>query len=197
MEEKYTELINLGIDVNDGIRRFAGKSDLYLKSLLKFFNGISEKGLIGLAAAKAMDAEEFRRYIHGLKGVSGNLSLIQLNKISIEIEQSVKNGDTDFDKYQTFVDLMLYNTAKVREILASNEDPPPVSGQGSKDECLELLKKLNKYLLLGMAKECEKHAFMLREKQWDKINLKALKTICEAVDNYDYTLAMEMIENVE
>lgn len=98
-------------DINDGLKRVGGNKKLYLNLLEKFytknFNIVSEVK----AALKENDYEKAVRLIHTIKGVSGNLGAIRLNKASTIIEQEVKNNNENIvellDEYNVEIALTL------------------------------------------------------------------------------------------
>jgi len=74
MNEK--NLKNAGIDCVAGIRRFAGSSDLYGKYLKKFVD--DENLSLAKKAMKEKNYEDMLKYVHTLKGITGNLSMTEL-----------------------------------------------------------------------------------------------------------------------
>jgi len=188
-------LIELGIDADDAIRRFNGKFELFIKSLKKFVKDISTNGVTSLNEIKTMDTEDFRKYIHGLKGVTANLSMITANTKLIEIEQSIKDGNPDYEKYGTFIPMFLETARLTLSAIESYETPAKALEAGSENECSELLTQLKQYLIKGMARECEAITTKLRTKSWDFYDTAQITEICNAVDAYDYTKALEQIES--
>lgn len=192
-------LFEIGVDVDDAVRRFMGRQELFIKALKKFVNDIIANGITDIETAMTMDAEEFRKYIHGLKGVTANLSMREMNALLIEIEQSVKAGNPDFVKYEYFHGHFPVMAQQIREIILAEEGPVPAAAfipSGSEEECRELLKKLSKYLMMGMAKECEDITITLRGKSWGNFEKDDLLRVCDAIDGYDYAKAMEMVDDI-
>jgi FOG: HPt domain len=89
MNEK--NLKNAGIDCLSGVRRFAGSAELYEKYLKKF---IDDENLS--CAKKAMaekNYEDVLKYIHTLKGVTGNLSMTELFNSCGELVGKLRNKE--------------------------------------------------------------------------------------------------------
>jgi len=189
-------LIELGIDADDATRRFNGKFDLFIKSLKKFVNGIVTNGVTSINEVTVMDMEDFRKYIHGLKGVTANLSMVRANTLLIEIEQSIKDGKPDYEKYRFFITMFLEMARLTMAVIESGEAPVKDLEIGSENECCELLTELKEYLAKGLARECEGITAKLRAKSWDYFDSTQISAICNAVDGYDYTTAMEEIKTI-
>jgi HPt (histidine-containing phosphotransfer) domain-containing protein len=72
-----------GIDINDGLNRFAGSTELYEKFLRKFKDDKTFEDLG--KAVEARNCDEAFKAAHALKGVSGNLSMICVYKITSDM----------------------------------------------------------------------------------------------------------------
>jgi HPt (histidine-containing phosphotransfer) domain-containing protein len=190
------ELKALDINVDDAINRFIGREDRYFQALGKFAADIIKNGLIDISKARTMEHEDLRKYIHGLKGVTANLSLTVINGLFIETEQSIKAGNPDFEKYQYLSALLHETSQKIIALLSEIIKPEKTDEKGSGAECRELLASLNNALQAGNANESEQVVKKIRAKNWDNINVVLLNRICELVDGYDYAGAMEIIEYV-
>jgi HPt (histidine-containing phosphotransfer) domain-containing protein len=81
------------IDFADGAKRVMNNTKLYVKLLTKFKNDTRLDDLEAAIAAK--DMEKARSAAHTLKGLSANLSLMELNKQSLALETQIKGGAAD------------------------------------------------------------------------------------------------------
>lgn len=81
-------LTQAGIDVNDGIRRFNDKEDLYERFLFTFPKDVNYD--IMCEAISKGDAEQAFQAANALKGITGNLSLNQLYNHIIPLVDSLK-----------------------------------------------------------------------------------------------------------
>ena len=70
------------IDINEGLKHLVGNKKLYLKILKDFYLSYHNCSL------KKLNADEFKRAIHTLKGLSANIGAIKLNKIVTELEET-------------------------------------------------------------------------------------------------------------
>jgi len=94
-------LKNAGIDCLAGIRRFAGNTALYEKYLKKFVD--DENLSLAKKAMEEKNYEDVLRYIHTLKGITGNLSMIELfdscaELVTIVRDKDYNRADEIFDK---------------------------------------------------------------------------------------------------
>jgi HPt (histidine-containing phosphotransfer) domain-containing protein len=81
------------VDIEGGLKRVAGNKNIYVKIMKSFLaseelNRLRENLDNGDAAAAAISA-------HGLKGMSGNLSLTKLYERTITFEGQLKQGVCD------------------------------------------------------------------------------------------------------
>ena len=84
MDQECIEKFNAGgIDVSDGINRFAGSTDLYEKFLKKFKDDKTFEDLS--KAIEAKNSDEGFKAAHALKGVSGNLSMKYVYEITSDM----------------------------------------------------------------------------------------------------------------
>ena len=81
------------VDAEAGSKRVMLNYKLYAKLLGKF---LDDPAYINLNnALTAGDMEKAQSSIHALKGLSANLSLIELNNQSIKLEAQIKAGSVD------------------------------------------------------------------------------------------------------
>ncbi|MCL2801088.1 MAG: Hpt domain-containing protein [Treponema sp.] len=78
------------IDVDDGAKRVMNNTKLFVKLLVKF----KEDQTLGKieSALSAGNMEEAQTAAHTLKGLTANLSLIELYKQCVELEAQIKAG---------------------------------------------------------------------------------------------------------
>lgn len=88
-----SKLAAAGVDYEDGLNRFCGKEELYQKYILRFPQQKEYHQL--LAAIGKKDCKEAFEYAHALKGITGNLSFIELRKILTELTEELKSGNLE------------------------------------------------------------------------------------------------------
>jgi len=77
------------INVEEGVKRVMNNTKLYAKLLVKFKDDANVKELE--AAVAAGDLAKAQVSAHTIKGIAANLSLIELQKQSLEIETQIKS----------------------------------------------------------------------------------------------------------
>jgi HPt (histidine-containing phosphotransfer) domain-containing protein len=204
-QQQQLELTNLGVAVDDAVKRFAGKYELYVKTLRKFAADLAEKGITEPQKALAMEAEELRGYVHSLKGVAGNLALNTAYEMLVEVEQSIKEGQTDFVKYEKLYVYLPDLARRITALLNEGETHVHPAGihpvgdglarpAGNETEYRQLLTELKENLLIGKASECERLAGLLGKKSWEGGDSALIQQLQQAIDGYDYGKAMEIID---
>ncbi len=73
-------LKNAGVEYDDGVKRFAGRAQLYEKTLMKFSKDTTFSRI--KAAYEAGDKDGLLASAHEFKGMCGNISLTSLYKTS-------------------------------------------------------------------------------------------------------------------
>ena len=106
------------IDIEAGSKRVMNNLKLYAKLLIKFkedpaFNELS-------AAFAAGDMEKARVANHALKGLSANLSLIELNKQSIILETQIKAGFAEPQRIELFNNVYAQTLIELEKVINQN-----------------------------------------------------------------------------
>lgn len=87
-QEKIDALIKINVDFNGAMRRFCSNSDMYEKFLTKFLDDPNYEK-IG-PAFETGDYDEALTAAHTLKGVSANLGLNEIYRISSSIVDHIR-----------------------------------------------------------------------------------------------------------
>ncbi len=82
-----------GLDVQAGIRRMGGRSDLYTRLLKGFCHEYSSFGQGMEELLKTGDKEELARTLHSLKGLAGTMEATTLYPLSKKVEAAFIAGD--------------------------------------------------------------------------------------------------------
>ena len=111
---------NILLDTQDGVTRFGGNKTLYLKLLNKFSESLNED-LPAFEKALSFDTnEEFKREIHSLKGVSGNLSANALYESCTALDASLKLGHLEQELYDKLVTIYKETRVEIVNFLQEN-----------------------------------------------------------------------------
>ncbi|MDR2516661.1 MAG: Hpt domain-containing protein [Spirochaetaceae bacterium] len=81
------------VDEADGVKRVMNNMKLYVKLLTKFRaeNNLNELNTL----LNEGNLEKAQTAAHTIKGLAGNLSLIELHKKALEVETQIKGGAVD------------------------------------------------------------------------------------------------------
>ncbi|MDR1909814.1 MAG: Hpt domain-containing protein [Spirochaetaceae bacterium] len=106
------------VDEADGVKRVMNNLKLYVKLLAKFRN---ENNLDDLNThLKAGDLEKAQGAAHTIKGLAGNLSLLELQKQALEIETQIKAKSVDPATVESLNVCFAETLAAVDQVLAKN-----------------------------------------------------------------------------
>jgi HPt (histidine-containing phosphotransfer) domain-containing protein len=106
------------VDEADGVKRVMNNLKLYIKLLTKFRN---ENNLDDLnAQISAGDLEKAQAAAHTIKGIAGNLSFIELQKQSLEVETQIKAKSVDPAAVESLNACFAATLAAVDQVLAKN-----------------------------------------------------------------------------
>jgi len=106
------------VDINEGSKRVMNNIKLYVKLLGKFK---ADTNLADLEAALAAgDLPKAQNCAHTLKGLSANLSLIELFKQSLELETQIKAGAASPEQTAKVKDVYAKTMEEVDKVIAQN-----------------------------------------------------------------------------
>jgi len=91
-----------GIDVSDGIKKLLGNRQLYLELLQEFYHDYQDAAERMKNLLEEGDSETAKRFIHSLKGISGNLSINSLYQVSKDFEKALMAGDDISEPFKEF-----------------------------------------------------------------------------------------------
>ena len=104
------------IDIADGVKRVMNNAKLYFKLLAKFKE---ETNLDDLEAALAAgEMEKAQNASHTLKGVAGNLSLAELFKQCLELENQIKAKAPSPEQIETVRNVFAATMQEVDRVVA-------------------------------------------------------------------------------
>jgi HPt (histidine-containing phosphotransfer) domain-containing protein len=107
---------NMYIDVEDGSKRVMNNTKLYAKLLTKFKDDQSIKNIESALASG--DLPNAQIYTHTLKGLSANLSLVELNKQVKELEVQIKASSVNPGQFEIVKDVYSKTTAEIDKVIA-------------------------------------------------------------------------------
>jgi HPt (histidine-containing phosphotransfer) domain-containing protein len=104
------------IDIEDAKKRVMNNEKLLAKLLTKFKDDTNLKDME--AALAAGDMEKAQVAAHTLKGLSANLSLKELNRVTIEIEAQIKARDVKPDQLSIVKNVFNETLPEVDKVIA-------------------------------------------------------------------------------
>ena len=106
------------IDFADGVKRVMNNTKLYTKLLTKFKNDTNLNDLE--TAIAAGDLEKAKNAAHTIKGLSANLSLMELNKQSLALETQIKAGSADPAQLDTVKTAFAKTLQEIDKVISEN-----------------------------------------------------------------------------
>ena len=201
-DENCNFLIEIdGVDINEGAQRLCGNKKLYIKMLIKFCHD-NEKLILQIEQAiKAKEYDVSLNLLHGLKGASGNLSIISVYNAIVELETKIKQG-IPYDYVKLF-DNLADNFKKVSDGVYAFERKN--QGIGSikdslkadiinKSEILDCLNKLKDYLQ-DYDSKAVKYMEEVKGKLAKFLDESDLANIEEKVTIYEFDIASDYINS--
>jgi len=184
-----------GVDVAAGVRRFANKKELYLKSLAKFISELPDEYAPYSEFSKEEVKTESAAYVHTIKGVVGNLALIDLYDKTVITEQHVKNGTLTVENYAEWTDMI----KMVKETLLPLLSSPQATGDtasktGTVSEFIKLLEELREPLEFFNSTKCDEILASIKKFKWEGVSNDFISKLSALIDDFEYEEAQDEIE---
>ncbi len=192
IDQDLLSLKELGIEIVSGVNRFGNKADLYKKSLLKFAQRMNDEIKNGDYIFDSSKQKELLTYVHSLKGVTGNLSIIDIHEKLVNYEKKVRENNYNLNEYEFIMENIRKLCSAIIEIFKIEDI---IKDTGSEDEIVSHLNKLLDDLKKAYAKDIDLDIELIKSKTWNKIN-DAVLNIVKEVENYDYDKAIDLIKNL-
>nr|WP_321500946.1 response regulator [uncultured Dethiosulfovibrio sp.] len=136
-----------GIDLSSGLRRTGGDISRYRALLDKFLKEFSPLGKASMDLLKAGDTQESSRLIHSMKGAAATLGLLDVQRLSEKLENSLAKGELNLD---IIWQELLHLDVETKELFSSLEaqDNTPELDRTSltEKESLQILSSIETYL---------------------------------------------------
>jgi len=104
------------VDVEDGSKRVMNNTKLFIKLLGKFKDDKSINDIESLLAAG--DLEKAQIAAHTIKGLTANLSLMELNKQCVELEAQIKAGNIPNEQLAVVKDVYAKTLVEVDKVIS-------------------------------------------------------------------------------
>jgi HPt (histidine-containing phosphotransfer) domain-containing protein len=106
------------VDFNEGSKRVMNNTKLYLKLLTKSKTDINMDELA--ASLSAGDLEKAQGQAHAIKGIAGNLSLMELYKQVLELENQIKAQSVDPAQVEKVKAVFAATVQEVDKVITQN-----------------------------------------------------------------------------
>ncbi|MGJ0297691.1 response regulator [Aliarcobacter cryaerophilus] len=181
----------------DFLERTLSSKNLINKLLLKFLEQLNKD--FGNIVQKVKNNEENAdKMIHGLKGVSGNLGATSLFSICEKIDKKYKNNSAisllEIEALENEITKVKFELNFLNEV-QKNEDIE-IKNLLNKEEFKELLNSVKSDLQTGsiISKNSLKIFYLNLETLLNSDDISKLK---ESIDDFEYNLALEILEKIE
>ena len=95
LKEPENSIVIPGIDTKRGLSRMAGNCDTYSRMLMQFAESRADSIKSIISDIENKDFEKACNAIHALKGVSGNLGIMEVYENMVELEKAVKDQNEE------------------------------------------------------------------------------------------------------
>jgi len=181
-----------GVDMDELLSKFNDSEDLLYSSLMSFAK--NKKSFTDELDTFDVDSKEFDALLHNLKGVSGNLSFVDVFRYSKEIYETQNNQRKKelIPKLKNSIEIVI-NSINKNVVKPKKNDSEPI--KCTKEELLKEIKLL--------AKDIQKGIFIpLKRKESILANIRDIigQSSAEELDthlcNYDYQNAQIILEKI-
>ena len=195
-EEWVESLVIDQLNVELGLKRVLGKTDLYLNMLRTYVENQVNAPAELRAAFKARQLDLAERISHTMKSLNGNIGAISLQNMAAELEQMIKTP-INFELIEAKIDA--YEIAQSAMISALSTALPPKKII----EKVELLDTEKNEELISRLVELlfnnDSEAYDIYEENSDLLNsileAETFKNLAEAIKQFDFRKAFDVLKN--
>ncbi|GHV38417.1 hypothetical protein FACS189490_00320 [Clostridia bacterium] len=184
-----------GIKFDEGSRRFANKRDKYITALYKFSKSLESyenKSFEDFIS----DSDAAKTDVHTIKGTAGNLSIYSVHYAARDFETTLKEGAPDAALFAEYMKTVVTVRDHLLSVLRKGGAVAVTEKAAGYAEAVALLRELKEALLLSEATKCDEIANKLKSTDFEGIKKSSLEVIFGCVEDYDYDLAIDLIDNM-
>lgn len=188
------------INTFEGLNRVNNNSELYAELLNKFYHRYSsfDKDIPELRSTPT----ELKRYIHTLKGTSGNIGAWNLHKATIELESGISNPEFE-DSLKSYKETLYLVINELSEFVQAIENLNKLSSEDNLqdadakniEDIVEELSQLQELINDNDLEAADKLKEILSENVNNGIKQK-LTEILKALDSVDFNAANELLNTI-
>lgn len=187
-----------GLDLNKGLYHLGGRAALYLDLINRFvanYNGVSGVVRSQLAAGRR---DEVLRQIHPLKGLSGSLGAIALQKAVAALDDALRENSHPTQELDAFCLEFDRLHAALHKALESESAPaaPVQKPAGSEEELLEILRTMKEPLENGRPIAFRGSLEQLQARDWGKLLTRPVDLLVRRASKYQFDPALELLNEL-
>ncbi|QJR79922.1 Hpt domain-containing protein [Alteromonas pelagimontana] len=176
------------VDLDFGLSQLGGNKSLLLTLLQKFAREYEQTPAKLEACFTQQDWQQARRYIHTLKGVSGNMGCTSLHNCCLELENALENNSVSAP-YNNFLAVLQQTFTVINKLSADipAAAPPPEKVAFDPDARIALMEALKRGQFVSQQQLTDWLAASIN----DSDKRQAVK---DAVNEFDYQTAIALLQ---
>ena len=185
-----------GIDIEQAIRRVAGKTDIYARLLRKALENHSNCPAHIRELLAEGHKESARREAHSMKSISGNLGASELFDAALELEQTIKNDLPSEESLDRFEASLNNAFSAIREGLREyDQEQGSAPKQDTNADAAVVLGVIRKILELLAQDDMAASglAYDNRAALEDALGVDTIKTLLQYIDAFDFEPARDYL----
>ncbi len=206
-KEDHIAIAIEGIDTKTGLRRAAGKEEVYtrlLKTFIENYGSFRAKSQL-LQTQNRLD--ETGMLMHTLAGVAGNIGITEVYKLAqqltLEFKAHIKTGSMNFtpilqNKLEELANVLDIYLERIHEFITAHEQ---ASSQAKitieEAEIKSMLEKLEAAIEQNDPVSIEQCTYLLEKVALDDHVSKILEDILASINNFDFDEALDKFNNLK
>jgi two-component system sensor histidine kinase/response regulator len=187
-----------GIDTEGGLRRVLGNKNLYLDLLRRYSEGQRDAASRVREALAGGDAIVAERLAHTLKGVSGNIGIVEAQAVAGELEAAIGGKQPDAtisELLERLSSIVATAIGRIDSVLTETAKSKPASSNENRvtHSLAEMVDKLRRY-----AEESDSQALdyfaSVREELATSCDRESFEKLDASLRAYDFSTALEVLK---
>lgn len=189
-----------GVSIENGLERLNGNVNFYIKLLEKFINAYTPSDIDTLKIwLRNEELSEASRWVHTIKGVSGNIGALDLQKQALALESSINEDDQQLKEHlESFSKTFLNLLKELKKLDLSNQDKAGVD----KKEPLDIetlthkLEELSDAVKKRKPKPCKQVMSEINNFELPEIVASDIKELDKYLKRYRFKDAAKVLESI-
>jgi len=189
-----------GVNMEDGLARLNGNPKLYMKLLEKFTNAYKRQDIETLKIwIRNDEMEQAERWVHTIKGVSGNIGASDLQKESMALENAINIEDDKMEKYLESFSVEFFNLLNSLGQLEFSEAEQQLEGKQEIDEetLKQKISELSEAVQKRKPKPCKQIMEEINAFELPKNITEEIKELNAQLKRYRFKEASKVLEQIE